>query len=698
MQILHITRQLDFRTGILHRSMVVVDEHGRETRLESHRLASMDDPHLAALRYQILPLNYDEIITIRSMLDGDIINAGVARYQDLNSRHLTPVSGESKGNRSSLLVQTNQSNIHIAEAARLLVAINGREVKPDFETVYTPARVTTTFEVEAQRGVAVTVDKLVAIYASHQEQVADPLVAAQEALAGQYSFDLLQHASASVWDQIWEKIDIQIEGDRTAQKLIRLHLYHTLLTASPHNKNLDAGLPARGLNGEAYRGHIFWDELYMLPFFDLHFPETARSALMYRYNRLGQAQKYAHVNGYLGAMFPWQSGSEGSEETQTLHLNPLSGEWGPDYSQLQRHVSLAVAYNIWEYLWVTEDQEFLENFGAEMFLEICRFWISKSDLNENRGRYDIDQVMGPDEFHEKYPDAEKGGLKNNSYTNILVAWILQRAFDLLEEMSDPARKVLTEKIRLTETELAHWREVAQKLYVPMSDDGILEQFEGYFDLKELDWAQYQHKYGNIHRMDRILKAEDKSPDDYKVAKQADALMTFYLLAEEQVKKILSDLGYSPPENLLHENFYYYLSRTSHGSTLSRLVHAYLANTLGDKNLSWQLYTEALKSDYADLQGGTTKEGIHAGVMTGTVLFALRAYAGLKYNGEMLKLDPRLPTTWRRMRFNLGFKGDRYFFSITPEIIQIKLESIKGKTVSVRGEEIPLQPDQWIEVR
>jgi trehalose/maltose hydrolase-like predicted phosphorylase len=304
--------------------------------------------------------------------------------------------------------------------------------------------------------------------------------------------------------------------------------------------------------------------------------------------------------------------------------------------------------------------------------------------------------MGPDEFHEKYPDADKGGLKNNSYTNLMVAWILQRAFDLLEGMSASTRKALTEKIRLTESELDRWQEIAQKLYVSISSDGILEQFEGYFELKELDWAHYQHRYGNIHRMDRILKAEGESPDEYKVAKQADALMTFYLLAEDQVKTILNDLGYTPPESLLHDNFYYYLSRTSHGSTLSRLVHAYLAHILGDKNLSWQLYTEALKSDYIDVQGGTTKEGIHAGVMTGTVLFALRAYAGLDYSGETLKLNPNLPATWRSMRFGVDFKGDRYVFSITPETIKIKLEGSEEKSIRVNEKELLLQTDQWIE--
>jgi trehalose/maltose hydrolase-like predicted phosphorylase len=415
---------------------------------------------------------------------------------------------------------------------------------------------------------------------------------------------------------------------------------------------------------------------------------------MYRYRRLGGAQTYAHEHGYQGAMFPWQSGSEGREETQTLHLNPLSGEWGPDYSTLQRHVSLAIAYNIWEYLWVTEDQHFLENFGTEMFLEICRFWASKAKLNSETGRYDIARVMGPDEFQEKYPGANEGGLKNNSYTNILVSWLFQQGFELLGKMSATARDELCRKIKLTDEELAHWQEIAQKLTISLSADGILEQFEGYFDLEELDWAHYQQKYENIHRMDRILKAEGKSPDDYKVSKQADVLMVFYVLDETQIKELLDGLGYSPPDDLLRENFYYYINRTSHGSTLSRLVHAYLAHILGDSNFSWQLYTEALKSDYIDIQGGTTKEGIHAGVMTGTVFFALRAFAGINFDGAVLEVNPSLPATWRTMRFGLGFKGCRYYFVITPESVEVKTDGDIKRRIIIYGKEISIQPEQW----
>ncbi len=696
-EILHITRRLDLRSGVLHRSMVIRDQDGHESRIESQRIASMAEPHLAALRYRIIPLNYEKSLTVRSDLDGDLINYGVPRYRQLNSRHLEPVREGSDGNTSFLLVKTNQSHVLIAEAARLLVSVNGREATPEIHVETNPGVVSTTFEIAAQKGVAITMEKIVALYSSNQGDTKDPLSKAKEALRDKKTFDDLLQASTSAWAELWDKADIRIVGDRIAQKLIRLHIYHSLVTATPHNAQLDAGIPARGLHGEAYRGHIFWDDLYILPLFDLHFPETTKSALMYRYRRLSQAQKYAHEYGYQGAMFPWQSGSEGGEETQVLHLNPMSGEWGPDYSSLQRHVSLSVAYNVWEYLWITEDQEFLEKYAGEMFFEICRFWASKARLDEGTGRYSIDRVMGPDEYHEKYPGASEGGLKDNTYTNILVAWAFKRAFDLLDWMSTSARETLKDEINLTEEELTRWKDISTKLNIPLSEEGILEQYAGYFDLEELDWDYYQSKYENIHRMDRILKAEGQSPDAFKVSKQADVLMTFYVLGSGEIKGILEDLGYQPPDDLLRKNFYYYLNRTSHGSTLSRLVHAYLANIIGDQNLSWQLYTEALKSDFIDIQGGTTREGIHAGVMAGTVLFALRAYAGIDWSSDHLAVSPSLPATWRGIQFSLGFKGDRYFFEISPDKVRVKLDGKKEKSIFVADQKILLEPDQWIEV-
>ena len=187
--------------------------------------------------------------------------------------------------------------------------------------------------------------------------------------------------------------------------LLRLNMFHLLQAVSLHSIGLDIGVPARGWTGEAYQGHVFWDELFIFPFFNHRMPEITRSLLMYRYRRLDEARAAARRAGYQGAMFPWQSGSNGEEVTQAQNLNPRSGRWVPDNSYLQRHVGSAIAYNVWQYFQVTRDLEFLEFYGAELILEIARFWASIARLNDARGRYEIHGVMGPDEFHDAYPDA-----------------------------------------------------------------------------------------------------------------------------------------------------------------------------------------------------------------------------------------------------------------------------------------------------
>ena len=232
---------------------------------------------------------------------------------------------------------------------------------------------------------------------------------------------------------------MQVPGDEV-QRLLRLHICHMLQVCSHHTADLDAGVPARGLNGEAYRGHVFWDELYVYPFLNFRMPEVTRGLLMYRYRRLDEARAAAREAGFRGAMFPWQSGSEGKEETQRVHLNPLSGRWEPDLSRNQRHVNAAIFYNIWHYFQATQDLAFLRDYGAEMMLEIARFWASIAHFNPDRGRYEIHGVMGPDEFHEKYPGASVGGLRNNAYTNVMVAWLCELAQEVLRCCPEAARR------------------------------------------------------------------------------------------------------------------------------------------------------------------------------------------------------------------------------------------------------------------
>ena len=676
----NLHRCLNLKTGLLSRSMIVTDAEGHKTLVESERMASMHNPHLAAIKYKLTALNYTGALSIASALDGTIINEGVDRYKTLNSKHLEPVEQGGENNFSFLKVKTSQSNIEIAEATKLISKQDVNfGVSTDDGIVYTYA------DYEIQKGKSVEIQKIVSIFSS-LETDGDILLEAKNSLKSIIDFNYLFSASKLSWTELWSKADIKIEGDRLSQRLMRLHIYHLLVSASPHNKKLDASITARGLHGEAYRGHIFWDELFILPFYNIHFPETAREILMYRYRRLNKAKEYAKEYGYKGAMFPWQSGSDGSEETQVVHLNPLSGEWGDDHSSLQRHVSLAIAYNVWQYVNTSGDVDFMKKYGAEMLFEIIRFWASKAELNSETGKYSINKVMGPDEFHESYPNSDEGGLKDNAYTNLMVAWLFGKVHEILEMIWDDSEEIL-DKISLTEKEIKLWSDIQQKLNLIVNEEGIISQYDGYFDLKELDWDFYKEKYQNVYRMDRLLKAEGKSADDYKVAKQADTLMTFYNLNKQTVDKIIDDLGYELPKNYLEKNLSYYLKRTSHGSTLSRVVHAQLANIIGNENLSWELYSDALSSDFNDIQGGTTAEGIHAGVMAGTIMIGLSTYAGIDLRGEILRIDPNLPKNWKSLEFNIDFKGVNYIFSVKQNLVEIvpnkdSILKCKGETYSI----------------
>ncbi|MCF8309122.1 MAG: HAD-IA family hydrolase, partial [Bacteroidales bacterium] len=693
-----IERRLYFKTGVLAKDMVVVDNQGRETRIQSERLASMHNPHHAGLRYTVTPLNYSGKLTFSTGLHGAIINDGVERYRALNQKHIKPYSQSADKNNQYLTVETTQSGILIAEAAHLKTFYGEKELHPQMHHEEREGAVYSSFETQGIAGNALTIEKTVALFTSRDWDINNVSEAARNAISNAPNYSVMKKESEKAWTSLWEEMDVEIDGDRFSQKLLRLHMTHLMVTASPHNKHIDAGVTARGLHGEAYRGHIFWDELYILPFYFIHFPEVARALLMYRYRRLDEARKNAAEYGYEGAMFPWQSGSSGREETQVVHLNPLTGEWGPDNSSLQRHISLAIAFNIWQYYHTTEDLDFIKNYGAEMFLEICRFWSSKAEFNGDDARYHIPKVMGPDEFHEKYHDKDEGGLTDNAYTNIMTVWAIRKAFELLKQMDDESIQKLKAKIKLTEDELERWQDIAQNMNVVIEDD-ILAQFDGFFRLKELDWETYKKKYENIHRMDRILKAEGESPDDYKVAKQADTLMTFYNLNKDEVTDILKNLGYHPGDDYLAKNLNYYLERTTHGSTLSRVVHALLANMAGDDELSWRLFQEALASDYNDIQGGTTGEGIHVGVMSGTIMIALTTYAGMNYNGELLQLEPNLPKWWKRIAFRMKFKGVDYHFRVKKTEMEVKAQNPSGDEtgILIYDEEYKLPNNEWISI-
>jgi trehalose/maltose hydrolase-like predicted phosphorylase len=658
--------ELDIRNVTLVRQLRFRDGGGRETTLKSRRFVSMADVHHAGIEWTLVPENWSGRVEVISALDGRVSNRGVARYEELEGRHLSPVSPRTFGPEViALKAETRQSNLYISQATRTRVFSGGQKL-PVRRTLYQMEDyVQQVLAFDVHQGAAIRVEKMVSFYTSRDPAVSDTLVRAATSAARHDEFAASFRRHSAAWDELWRVCDVRVSGDNGVQPLLRLHIAHLLQVCSRHTADLDAGLPARGLNGEAYRGHVFWDEIYALPFFNFRLPEVTRGLLMYRYRRLGEARAAAREAGWRGAMFPWQSGSEGTEETQRVHLNPLSGRWEPDLSHNQRHVNAAIFYSIWRYFQTTNDLEFLDRYGAEMMLEIARFWASIAHFNPERERYEIHGVMGPDEFHEKYPDAPEGGLRNNAYTNIMVAWLWDIAGKLLTLLPDSRVEALRARLGIGAEELALWQDMSRRTFVPFHGDEIISQFEGYGELEELDWDAYRAKYGNIQRLDRILRAEGDDPNRYKITKQADTVMLFFLFSHDELREIFGRLRYDYRDDTAMRNVAYYDQRTSHGSTLSFVTHAGVLAAL-DPESSWERFLVALRSDADDIQGGTTKEGIHVGVMAGTLDVMQRCYAGTHVRGDVLYFDPRLPGQLDGLSFPIQFREAPIMVTVTGE--------------------------------
>ena len=651
-QILAFRQTLDLQIGLLRRDIRVRHRDGRETTLATRRIVHMAEPHLAAIAWRIRPENWSGGIELRSGLDGAVVNAGVERYRQLNGKHLAPIETRQLGPDAILLVvETSQSRLRVAEAARTRVE-GAKAVESTLQQQ--PDSIAQTLSFDAKAGTDVVVEKTVALFTSRDHAISEPALAASQAVLAADSFEALLQRHALAWSHLWRRCDLVLEGKHRTQVALRLHIFHLLQTVSINTVDLDVGVPARGLHGEAYRGHIFWDELFIFPFLNVRLPEVTRALLRYRHRRLPAARALALEAGFRGAMYPWQSGSSGREETQIVHLNPRSGRWLPDNTHLQRHVNAGIAYNICRYCEATGDAEFLSVYGAEMLVEIARFWSAIAAFNPERARYEIRGVVGPDEFHDGYPWSNDPGLDNNAYTNVLAAWVLQQALEALEQIGGERRAELCETLAVSSDELAEWDTISRRMFVPFHD-GVISQFEGYEKLEDFDWDGYRQKYGDIHRLDRILEAEGDTVNRYKASKQADALMLFYLLSADELVDLFARLGYPFDPATIPRMVDYYAKRTSHGSTLSRVVTSWVL-ARADRARSWELLYEALESDIADIQGGTTKEGIHLGAMAGTVDLVQRGQTGLQIRHDLLHLDPCLPEGLQGLKLRIRYRG------------------------------------------
>ena len=692
-------RELDLRHGVLTRRVELVDDEGRRLTVTQRRLASMDRRHVAALETVLRAEGWSGPVTVRSGVDAGVRNTNVDEYRELANRHLRTAESDEVGDNILLVVaETSQSKVRIATAARTAVTAGHGSPRPtrrsgdDWHAH--------DFELDLQEGQPVTIDKTVAVTTSRDPAMASAAQGALDQLqwAGQGVAGLLPGHRAA-WGRLWHRFHVGLDSESPhTQLVLNLHVFHLLQAVSPHTTGLDAGVPARGLHGEGYRGHIFWDELFVLPVVTRQLPAVTRSLLDYRWRRLPAARAAAAAAGHAGALWPWQSGSDGREETPEQLLNLRSGRWMPDNSRRQRHVGLAIAYDAWQFFQATGDTLWLYERGAELVIETARFFASAADYDAEEDRFHLAGMMGPDEYHDGYPDAPGQGLRDNAYTNVLAAWVFEQARAALGALAGHQCDELSARLHLDPAEPARWGHLAQRMAVPFHD-GVVSQFAGYAALAELDWERYRTTYGNIGRLDLILEAEGDSTNAYRLAKQADVLMLVYLLGPDQLLGLIQRLGYPAPPELLSDTVEYYLARTAHGSTLSRVVHASVLARL-DPSHAWRVFREALSADLDDTQGGTTQEGVHLGAMAGTADLVTRAFAGLQLDGAGLVLDPALPEELRAVTFQLAHRGQRLDVTIDHETARIEAshcQSAAPVPLSVAGARFELAGGQSVDV-
>ncbi|MEN4473895.1 HAD-IA family hydrolase [Mycolicibacterium cosmeticum] len=683
---------LDLRTGVLTRVNRYRDTAGRTVRITSRQLHSMTEPHLAALEVTIASEDWSGDLIVAAGINAEVANRNVAADRALAAHHVIPTATTEVDSETVLVeVATSQSGIAIATAARTRIRSGGAVIsrQPILQRSYAGHTIT----VHLEPGKAATIEKVAAVATSRDRATSTAALDARHRVGAAAGFDELLAAHTQTWQQLWDRFGIDLDADPKQSLALNLHIFHVLQTVSAANPDLDAGLPARGLHGEGYRGHIFWDELFVYPMLTLRRPELTRAFLLYRYRRLDAARAAARAAGLPGALFPWQSGSDGREETPTELFNVRNGQWMADNSFRQRHVGLAVAYSVWQYYQATSDIGFLADYGAEILVEVARLFASMATHHPSDDRFDIIGVMGPDEYH----DAPGQGLRNNAYTNVLAAWVLARAKQTVALLATHDCGPLWARLHLRPEEPVHWGRVSTRLRVAFHD-GVISQFEGYGELAEFDWAGYRSRYANIGRLDLILQAEGDTTNRYRLSKQADVLMLFYLFSAEELRAVFAGLGYELAPELIVRTVRYYLARTSHGSTLSRLAHAWVL-ARSDRRGSWSLFSEALQADLADTQGGTTREGVHVGAMAGTADMVIRCYGGVETRGEVLRLHPVLPAELSEASFRLRYRGQPISIELTQQRARLHLHPCSAAPVRlcVEGIEKTLQAGQTWDV-
>ncbi|SFE16536.1 kojibiose phosphorylase [Thermoanaerobacter thermohydrosulfuricus] len=674
-QLIEFKRILDMKKGILFRSMLIKDSKDRITRIEGYRFISRSDLHRSAIKLFVTPVNYSGVVGIESIIDGTVLNS--ADSPKYRVKHLK-VANNSSLSKNGVYLETATVDDDTRIATGSAVRIYNYEDKEKnniakFRKFLPLGEMSVEyFEFDSTDNKTVVIDKFVITYTSRDVRK-DLLKTTVEkelfAFAGE-GIDKELQRHIEVYEELWSVADINIEGDEEADKALRFNIFH--LMSSVNENDPLVSIAAKALHGEGYKGHVFWDtEIFMLPFFIYVYPQAARTLLMYRYNMLDAARKNATLNGYKGAQYPWESADTGEEETP---------KWGFDYKgnpvriwtgDLEHHITADIAFAVWEFFRATEDIEFMLNYGAEVIFETARFWVSRCEYVKELDRYEINNVIGPDEFHEH--------VDNNAYTNYLAKWNIKKGLELINMLKEKYPEhyyAISNKICLTNEEIEKWKKVEEKIYIPYDKDKkLIEQFEGYFDKKDYVIDKFDENNMSIWPEG----VDITRLGDTQLIKQADVVMLMLLLGEEfdeETKRI---------------NYEYYEKRTMHKSSLGPSMYAIMGLKVGDHKNAYQSFMRSANVDLVDNQGNT-KEGLHAASAGGTWQVAVFGFGGMEIDKEgILNINPWLPEKWDKLSYKVFWKGNLIEVIVTKEDVSVKKLEGKGNIkVKVKGKEITLQ--------
>lgn len=633
-EILEYTRALDMQHAMLVKRVLLRDKKGRETLVEGIRFVSRANVHRMGIKLFVTPVNYSGIIEVENIIDGTIINFYDAPRFKVKHTYVT--ANEMLDDDGVYMeVATRDDHLHVGVGCRLDVVKDGEHILHNqaFHAFGEEAVEFGDFHIE--QGETAEVIKYVSMYTQREVKAFEIHTRIKQEVEAfmKTGFEPEQKSHEAVYAEMWKQADIRIKGDFELDRAVRFNIFHLMSTANECDDRVNVG--AKLLSGEEYGGHAFWDtELFMLPFFAYVFPKTARNLETYRYRMLNSARENAKKNGYRGAQYPWESADDGMEQCPDWTIEPDGTCYRCYVAVYEHHVTAAVAYGIYNYVKITNDREFLLDKGAEILTETARFWASRCEYVKEKDRYEINQVTGPDEWHEP--------VNNNLYTNYLAKWNLRYVNDLVIELKEKHKEaydLLIEKTGLTKEETEKWQEIQNKMYLPRKENTkLLEQFEGYFELDNVTIEAYDENDWPI----RPEALKHKKAGETQINKQADVVMLLHLMGDEF------------DEETTKLNYSYYEKRTLHGSSLSPSIYSVMGLKVGDDSKAYRYLKRAAFIDLVDLQKNA-REGIHAANTGGVWQTVVFGFAGVAIGEDgILQITPNMPKEWEGLTFRLHY--------------------------------------------